>query len=286
MALRDALRRRYHAYLDREDRDRSENAVEAYPFLNTLMIDALEEDPLLQERYLWGVIQAAYLAASLEVERISLLEFGVGRGDGLVLLERAARIVGRRLGVSLDVIGFDIGTGVPKPDDPRDMPQMYVPGLYKMDLDATRARLERAELMIGEVGETVPLFLAQGPAPIGFAAFDLGSYSGTLGGLRFLDASTQALLPRVHCYMGCTLGFTYGDCVGERAAIAEYNSRAESRPISQMYGLRHYVPRRSRNASWPERYYMAHVFDHPAYGKHDRLLRHTPESYKPEILTA
>jgi hypothetical protein len=283
MALRSALRQRYHAFLDREDRDRSENAVEAYPFLNTLMIDVLEEDPVLQERYLWGVIQAAYLATSLDVPRISLLEFGVGRGDGLVLLERAARIVGRRLGVELTVAGFDIGSGVPEPDDPRDMPQMYVPGLYQMDLDATRARLEGAELLIGEVRETVSRFLAQEPAPVGFAAFDFGSYSGTLDALGFLAAPPRLLLPRVHCYVANILGFTYGDCVGERAAIAEYNNRTDSRPLSPMFGLCHYVPRRFRNASWPERYYMAHVFDHPAYGKHDRLLRHTPESYKPEV---
>ena len=283
MALRQALRQRYHAFLDREDRERSENAVEAYPFLNTLMVDALDEDPQLQERYLWGVIHAAYLAQSLDVPRISLLEFGVGRGDGLVLLERAARLVGRGSGVALDVVGFDIGTGVPKPEDPRDMPQMYVPGLYQMDLDATRARLDQAELVVGEVGDTVPAFLAGEPAPIGFAAFDLGSYTGTLGALGFLEAPTDALLPRVHCYLGCTLAFSYGDCVGERAAITEYNGHAESRPISQMYGLRHYVPRRFKNASWPERYYMAHIFDHPAYGRHDRLLRHTPDSYKPEV---
>jgi hypothetical protein len=286
MAIRDVLRQKYHSYLDKEDRERSDHAVEAYPFLNTLMIDVLAEDPLIQERYLWGVIQAAYLATSLELERITLLEFGVGRGDGLVLLERAARIVGRRLDVTLDVVGFDIGTGVPQPDDPRDMPHMFVPGLYQMDLDGTRARLERAELVVGEAGDTVPPFLAGLPAPIGFAAFDFGSYSGTLGALSFLDAAPELLLPRVHCYFANILGFTYGDCVGERAAIAEYNDERPKRPLSPIFGLRHYVARRFRNASWPERYYMAHVFDHPGYGTHDRLLRHTPDSYKPETFTA
>jgi hypothetical protein len=286
MGLRDALRRKYHTFLDAEDRARADSAVEAYPMLNTLMVDVLDEDPLLQERYLWGVIQAAYLATSLDVGRLSVLEFGVGRGDGLVLLERAAKLVGRRLGVDLDVVGFDIGTGVPEPEDPRDVPNMFVPGLYRMDLDATRARLDRAQLIVGEVRDTVPSFVAERHAPVGFAAFDFGSYHGTLGALAVLDAPADLLLPRVYCYFANVLGFTYGDCVGERLAIADYNARTASRKLSPIWGLRHYAPRRFRNAAWPERYYMAHALDHPSYGMHDRFLRHTPESYRPESFSS
>lgn len=254
--------------------------------LNTLMVDVLDEDPLLQERYLWGVIQAAYLATSLGVERVSLLEFGVGRGDGLVLLERAARLVGRRLGVELDVAGFDIGTGVPEPEDPRDVPNTFVPGLYRMDLDATRARLDRAQLVVGEIGVTVPRFLAEDPAPVGFAAFDFGSYHGTLAALAVFDAPAELLLPRAFCYFANILGFTFGNCVGERLAIADYNARSASRQISPIFGLRHFAPRRFRNAAWPERYHMAHRLDHPSYGTHDGFLRHTPDSYKPESFSA
>jgi hypothetical protein len=217
---------------------------------------------------------------------LSVLEFGVGRGDGLVLLERAAKLVGRRLGVDLDVVGFDIATGVPEPEDPRDVPNMFVPGLYRMDLDATRARLDRAQLIVGEVGDTVPSFLAEPRSPVGFAAFDFGSYHGTLAALAVLDAPAELLLPRVYCYFANVLGFTYGDCVGERLAIADYNARTASRKISPISGLRHYVPRRFRNAAWPERYYLAHAFDHPSYGTHDRFLRHTPESYRPESFSS
>ena len=286
MALRDALRRKYHTFLDNEDRARAGSAVEAYPMLNTLMVDVLDEDALIQERYLWGVIQAAYLATSLGVDRISLLEFGVGRGDGLVLLERAAQLVGRRLEVDLDVVGFDIGTGVPEPEDPRDVPNMFVPDLFRMDVDATHARLDRAQLAVGDVGVTVPRFLTRSPSPVGFAAFDFGSYTGTLAALAVLDAPTELLLPRVYCYFANILGFTYGDCVGERLAITEYNARTASRQISPIFGLHHYVPRRFRNASWPDRYHLAHIFDHPAYATHDRFLRHTPESYQAQTFTS
>jgi hypothetical protein len=163
---------------------------------------------------------------------------------------------------------------------------MYVPGLFQMDVAATRARLEHAELVIGDVRETVPEFLSRGPAPIGFAAFDFGSYTGTLAGLGFLDAAPELLLPRVHCYFGCSLGFTYGDCVGERAAIHEYNARSPLRQISPIYGLRHFVPRRFKNESWPDRYHMAHLMDHPLYGTHDRFLRHTSESYPAGAFTS
>ena len=256
MALKDALRKRYYAYLDQEDRGRTERRSRL-SFLNTLMVDVLDEDPQLQERYLWGVIQAAYLATSLDVERISLLEFGVGRGDGSSCSSARRGIVERRLGVGLDVIGFDIGTGVPEPEDPRDMPQMYVPGLFKMDVEGTRARLERAELLIGPLTETVPQFVGGARAPVGFAAFDFGDYNGTLTGLGFLDGRAEVTAPPGAPLFRHVLGLTFGDCVGERAAIAEYNSRTESRPISPMFGLRHYVPRGSgtrrgrSGTTWP-----------------------------------
>ena len=286
MGIRNVLRQRYRAFLDAEDRSRSDRAVEAYPMLNMVMVDVLDEDPLIQERYLWGVIQAGYLASSLGLERVSLLEFGVGRGDGLVLLERAARQVGRRLGVDFDVIGFDIGTGEPEPKDPRDVPNMHVAGIFQMDVEKTRARLDRAQLAIGELRETVPAFLAGNPAPVGFAAFDFGAYSGTIDALSVFDAPAELMMPRVYCYFANVLGFSFGDCVGERRAIADHNAGSASRPISQIFGLRHYVPRRFRNEPWAERYFMVHAFDHPAYGQHDRFLRHTPESYRPEEFTS
>jgi hypothetical protein len=283
MTIKNALRDKTYRYLESADRNRAATATEAYPLLNTIMVDVLNDDPQLQARYVWGVIQAAYLAASLEVPRISLLEFGVGRGDGLVLLERASKLIEKRLDVHFDLYGFDIGTGVPEPHDPRDMPQMWVPGLFKMDLRGMAGRLDRARLLIGPLTETVPEVLAGEHPPVGFAAFDMGDYTGTLAGIKFLDAATTQLLPRIHLYFGCVLGFTYGDCVGERAAIAAHNARTESRPISPMPGLRHYVPRRFKTADWPDRYYMAHLFDHPDYGRHDKLLRHTAQSYRPEV---
>jgi hypothetical protein len=283
MSVKNAVRERVYRFLDQDDRSRADTAVEAYPYLNTIMLDVLHEDPQLQERYVWGVIQAAYLADSLGIPRVSLLEFGVGRGDGLVLLERAAALITRRLDVRFDVFGFDIGSGVPEPHDPRDMPQMWVPGLFKMDLRGMADRLSSARLLIGPLSETVPEFAAMQAAPVGFASFDMGDYTGTHTGLEFLAAPVAQLLPRVHIYFGCVLGYTYGECVGERAAIVEYNEEATLRPVSPMFGMRHYVPRRFRNADWPERYYMAHVFDHPDYGRHDRLLRHTSESYRSEV---
>lgn len=285
MALRDALRRRYYAMLDEVDRGRADSAVEAAYFLNTIMIDVVDDDPLLQERYVWGLIQAGYLAQSLGIERVSLLEFGVGRGDGLVLLERAARRIETRFGVRFETIGFDVGTGWPDPVDPRDIPNLWTPGLYQMDLDQVRSRLDKSILVVGDVRQTVASFLDDVPAPIGWAAFDFGAYHGTIAAMEFLKGAPDLLLPRVHCYFANTLGLTFGDCVGERLAIRDYNASAPTRPVSQIHGLRHYVPRRFRDAAWADRYYMAHLLDHPRYGEPDNLLRHAPDSYKPESFT-
>ena len=90
----------------------------------------------------------------------------------------------------------------------------------------------------------------------------------------------------MYCYFANVLGFTYGDCVGERLAIAAYNARSTSRQISPIFGLRHYVPRRFRNAAWPSGITWPTCSTTPTYGTHDRFLRHTPESYKSASFSA
>src|SRR4030095_1463947 len=96
--------------------------------------------------YVWGVMQGARLASVLNVDRVSVIEFGVAGGNGLVALERIAERVEELYGVGIDVHGFDTGTGLPRPADHRDLPNLFAEGDYPMDVDKLKSRLTRAQL--------------------------------------------------------------------------------------------------------------------------------------------
>jgi hypothetical protein len=124
---------------------------------------------------------------------------------------------------------------------------------------------------VGLVEKTVPAFVRTNPAPVGFVAFDLCLYSSTSKAFQLLEADPSVLLPRVHCFFRNTLGPTLGDFNGERLAIAEFNVNHDARKISRIYGLQYFLtPAVGR---WVEQYYMAHVADHPMYGRYDGLIQ-------------
>ena len=107
----------------REDREEETKRVPnfdqestVYPWLNYLLVKILrEKGRVCRPHYTWGVLHAAHLAKVLGIKRISVIEFGVAGGNGLVSLENIAQEVERLLGVGIDVYGFDTGVGLPKP---------------------------------------------------------------------------------------------------------------------------------------------------------------------------
>lgn len=104
---------------------------------------------------------AARLAKLLAVPRISVIEFGVAGGNGLVVIEQHARWIQRELGVELQIYGFDSGEGLPEPLDYRDLPFAWKAGFFKMDRPALERRLEVSQLVIGNVCDTTQTFFDQ-----------------------------------------------------------------------------------------------------------------------------
>ena len=216
-------------------------------------------------QYMWGTLLAVRIAKALGLERISAIEFGVAGGNGLVALENAARTASELSGVGVDVYGFDIVSGFPQPVDHRDLPQLVIPGWFEMDVDALRARLTHAQLVLGPVAETVPEFVAGGHAPIGFIAFDLDLYSATMDAFGVLEQGSDRLLPRITCYFDDLFGYAWHDLNGERAAITDFNAAHEQRKLGKVHGLRYSLPVSEFNLPWPEQMYLAHLLDHPDY---------------------
>jgi hypothetical protein len=218
--------------------------------------------------YAYGVRRATELAARLGHRGVTVVEFGVAGGKGLLALAEHARYYAAATGITVRVVGFDGGDGLPDARDPRDLPYLFGRGFYAMDRERLRARLGPAELVLGDLARTLPGYLADRAEtlrahPVGFIALDLDYYSSTATALDlFRGPGHGHLLPRVTCYLDDLPGTI--DRIGEAAAVAEFNAERSDRAIGRVLGLRAFTP---FDPPWADQIYAHHRLDHPDYAR-------------------
>src|SRR5437899_188283 len=148
----------------------------------------LEVEAVVKPQYGYCIYHAAVLAKKLGHRKISILEFGVAAGKGLLAIEWHVSQAAEALGMEFEVYGFDLGSGLPKPRDYRDLPYHWQAGFFSMRLPSLEPRLKYTKLVIGDVRETCRDFLASySPAPIGVILWDLDFYSSTKDSFQILD---------------------------------------------------------------------------------------------------
>ena len=59
--------------------------------------------------YGYNVYQAAVQALLLGYKKMSVIEFGVAGGNGLVCLEKHVKKISQKLGIQISIYGFDTG---------------------------------------------------------------------------------------------------------------------------------------------------------------------------------
>jgi hypothetical protein len=128
-----------------------------------------------------------------------------------------------------------------------------------------RARLKRAQVVLGPVAQTVPVNVTLDrfeKSPLGAVVFDLDFHSSTMDAFKVFDAPAASRLPRVLCYMDDVVGELerHSDFTGVRGAVADFNRQHETMKLSPLYlgampDLRLRVPQLM----------MLHDFVHPAY---------------------
>lgn len=222
-------------------------------------------DLVVRQQYAYPILFAAQSAKKLGLGRIAILEFGVATGAGLLNMCELAARTEAATGVSIEVVGFDTGTGMPPAVDHRDLPEYFQEGDYPMDFEALRRSLpERCRLLIGDVAETIPGYLAGvGPdAPIGFISVDVDYYSSTVRTLPVLDGAPDRYLPIVPVYLDDVAMDGCNPWNGELLAVAEFNAARPLRKIAPFNLLR--SKRIFKNAQWIDRMFAAHIHDHPA----------------------
>ncbi len=214
--------------------------------------------------YAYGVLKAAQLAKRLNMGCISVVEFGVARGDGLLNLEYHAGIVEQLTGVKIEVHGFDSGQGLPAVTDYRDLPYIWDAGAFPMQSEHLVPRLTRAKLYLGDVRETVPEFVKTAQfAPVGFIAHDLDLFTSTIASFAIFEGPASTRLPRVLNYFDDIILDDVAlmhDEVGELAAITQFNlEHARMRLKPAIYLLDKF------DCPFKLQWYVLHDIAHPQY---------------------
>jgi hypothetical protein len=232
-------------------------------WLNALSYLSLVESGVVQRpHYGYCMYNAAQLAAQLGHKVVSVIEFGVAGGNGLVSAESHAREITRELGVEFQIYGFDGGVGLPSPTDYRDLPFLWQTGFYAMDQDALRRRLSKAQLVIGSVRQTCADFFARyKPAPVGCIFWDLDFYSSTMDAFQIFQGEDKYFLPRLSMYFDDIIGADHSDFTGERLAMADFNSQSQNAKISpDCYARFQHFPQ-----IWKHQIFVYHNFAHTDY---------------------
>jgi hypothetical protein len=245
----------------------------SYQWLNASFA-TLMGDPVCASRpqYVWGMLQGAALAKVLGDERVSMIEFGVASGAGLIAMERIADRCEKMARIGIELFGFDTGTGFGNVSDYRDMPYKFREGYYPCDREELQKRLCRASMKYGLVSETVAAFIASDIPRVAFVGFDLSLYTSTRDALRLFGGDHRTLLPRTPCSFRSAIGKDRCEYTGELLAISEFNSLYEMRKLCRIPGMSYFVPAKF-NGHWTQMLYSMHTFDHPFYNSRDAYMQ-------------
>ena len=221
-------------------------------------------DLVVRQQYAFPVLYAADAAKRYNYAGITIVELGVAGGAGLLNLCRIAERTRRATGVDIRVVGFDTGKGMPPAIDYRDLPEHFQQGDFPMDFARLRSALPSfAQLVIGDVSETVPAFIRglSADAPLGFVAVDVDYYSSAKASLQILTGPPCSYLPLVPVYLDDIGVDGSNPWTGELLAIHEFNTENDSRKIAPFTLLR--SRRIFKNPQWIDRMFAAHIHDHP-----------------------
>src|SRR5579863_9482025 len=177
-------------------------------------------DLIPRQHYAYGVLRAADLAANLGLKAVSVVEFGVAEGTGLINLCRISQRVSAITGIKFEIVGFDSGIGMPPPQDYRDHPDLYQQGDFRMiDRESLKKALpSNARIIFGQLNDKVtPTTESLNPkCPLGFVILDVDYYSSARCALELLTHSDPTkYLPLSAIYVDNILDPSHNDWCGE-----------------------------------------------------------------------
>lgn len=221
-------------------------------------------DLVVRQHNAYSILSAADRALYYGVQSITVVEFGVAAGAGLMNMCELAERVSAATGVEIKVVGFDSGTGMPPPQGFRDHPELYQEGDFPMDFESLRAKLpSNGELILGPLRDTVEQFRERRldtMAPLAYVVIDVDYYSSTVDALKIFDGPAEAYLPLTLVYLDDVALDHHNPFAGEELAVCEFNDGHAHRKA-----VRHEffeTSRIFRRAPWLKHIYFMHIMDH------------------------
>jgi hypothetical protein len=214
--------------------------------------------------YAYGMVRAAKIAKNLGKDKVTVCEFGVAEGRGLLNMIHLAKQIGPAVGIKFRIVGFDSGQGLPALQGYKDHPELWVPGDFTMNKEALLSQIgNSAEIFFGDIADTVDKFLetVDASCPIGFCSIDVDFYASSKSALRCLTGKPECYAPAVSLYFDDVAIFTCNKWCGELASIEEFNSDNALRKIDVDRSLSGSRP--VQTVYWYQRMYVGHVLDHP-----------------------
>lgn len=224
----------------------------------------IQYDCILRQPYAFCILEAAELAKKYGIPKITLVEFGVANGAGLLNICLIADMVSKETGVEFAIFGFDSGEGMPPARDYRDHPEKYFTGDFPV---VDRAKLleslpPNAEIIFGDIKSALKTFQQKLTAPLAFVAVDVDYYWSTKESLDVFLFAADKYLPMVYVYFDDVQDIDDNEFCGELCAIKEFNQDGA-------HALRRLAPanflnelRIFKRAIWHKQIYLAHIFDH------------------------
>ena len=251
--------------------------------------ERVQYDLVARPSYAFGVLAAADIARFFGYRKVTVIEFGVANGDGLLNLCNLTEQVSAVTNIEFRVLGFDNAIGLPEPVDYRDHPEIWSKGDFRM---TNRPQLEQeipphARLLIGPVSETLPEAMRDisDDAPVGFVAHDMDIYSSTVDCLKIYESDARKLLPVSIAYFDDTLGapgrigtLLRNEWCGQLLAINEFNRRGEYRKIDIIRTLPHRRP--LSDELWLKQIYAIHALDHPLRNSSKRQASYSLDEHQ------
>ncbi len=220
-------------------------------------------DLVLRQQHAYGILFATEKAIRDGYKKLTIIEFGVANGAGLINISKICKNLNKIYGVEYKIYGFDTGVGMPAPLDYRDHPELYKVGDFPMDQNNLKKILSaNCTLVIGNVKTTVSEFVKSDfllESPIGFVCVDVDYYSSTRDALQVLLSDPQKYLDHFPVYFDDVDEYSHNSYCGELCAIKEFNNNNISRKIERHDFL--FLKRLFKNATWINSMFFVHILD-------------------------
>lgn len=238
------------------------NLVSIFVFLFGNFRSKVKYDLVPREPYAYGILSSADYAIENNIKKITIIEFGVAAGNGLLNMCYIADKVNKLTGVEFQILGFDTGKGMPPPVDYKDHPEKYFTGDFPpIDSEKLVNSLpSNARLILGNISDSIKDFDKYCNSPIGFVSVDVDYYTSTLDCLKVFNLSSDKYLPYVFTYFDDVYNIDHNDFCGELLAINEFNLKNENRKVTKATLLN--SSRIFRRSPWTHQIYLTHIFDH------------------------